>query len=87
MVSNLMAGYFHFLTSHFAVPHGGNSIVGYYHLESTASKKTLTLNKLSIFLHKKMRTMFAFRGERGRLDSFFAENRVHFNFRFGEGIK
>ena len=39
MVSNLMAGYFHFLTSHFAVPHGGNSIVGYYHLESTASKK------------------------------------------------
>ena len=31
--------------------------------------------------------MFAFCGERGRLDSFIAENRVHFNFRFGEGIK
>ena len=31
--------------------------------------------------------MFAFRGERGRLDSFIAENRVHFIFRFGEGIK
>ena len=31
--------------------------------------------------------MFAFRGERGRLDRLFAENRVHFNFCFGEGIK
>ena len=32
-----MAGYFYFLNSHFVVPHGGCSIIGYYHLLSTAS--------------------------------------------------
>ena len=53
MVSNLMAGYFHFLTSHFAVPHGGNSIVGYYHLESTASKKNRKLSISYRFFYKK----------------------------------